>query len=1143
MDIDSKLVAQLNSLPIPPAALVIDMRKTDSENDVLQILRVEIEGLANELGMQNINHWRYLTGFLAYEKLLPLTQHDIQLLRQDTQNRVQQRRSLGGRFSLGPRKNGPQNYVDDEDAPSFLKSLPVDEFSRQLQECQLLINSVRNRRLEATGDLGMRGKVGGNAMNPKVQVIFLVDEDETDTLASAAAYASHLKHLYSTLERKYQVLDTMIICLNHANQANVPRKLLKQLYWPAIDEKNKDTPWWHIDSLILSENYGENAAYISREIQSVVAELLLYSILITQPFEFRPRFSDNAYLLPSPEMKNRMLSLPEQTYVVGLSAIEHSARWGRRLVNYGLVNEIIEVLQDQPQVEQQATIGRTADIWLSDWRAFIKNAIPGKMAGDIPELQAFQHSNEAAQASSQIFASSNLMLDTGTRTVKAIEEYIGGVAQTYTMTLEEREKANQAALYAPEGERVSIKPSLQDALGSTAQILQQVNNWQEDDVQTPIIQANLQAQRILSDKQFFKGAQGAVPRARLQLQELGKSIRRFQNEHKQVTVNLEERRKPLLQILQDGRDTITAHQQRFPLLAGFLRLKGVLQLLTLLLVAMLIDIGVIIAFAWLHHIAFQLLPDFTTTLDTTFVGDLSLSTLIILLTMVVITLSELLLGRTRIINSQRTALRTEIYFWFALICFPILGFIVSISASLDTQSETYVLWLNRLPFWSSIILLIAVVILIVEALYYAYWRGKLVEKRKQIVRDVEQHQRETSQLVAGYIADVVALELLRRAQLTDGTGNTGLYYKRIDELGKRLDEIHKQSSAEYDIAVARLNSRATSSLNSTNPIMYSNGNTPSVSKQPTLQISHDLLNVQELTISSKRVRDSINNKHKDLAELAELLLRIMGEESPISIEYQLRERPFLEQHFGEQPFQESRDQHDAQLLLSTAVALAIRMSIAIPKTDYATPLKKRYEDINYHIVDHFSDLKPLLDLMQQYVAQETRDANKKQDANTTSEMEFSRLKLATHALAIWGQMVWEHKEEDLNKMLNKDGVIAFLQQRGYDPQTVKSMLSTRTIITGISDNPHQIGQLSLLIFPSAQGRKYFQEMQLEPHYISMPDNERLILLYVHQYLAHPMEIVDEAQDAKASPTNGHTTNNQSPDYSIEEDVADPASAQ
>src|SRR5207244_1708850 len=168
-------------------------------DDVLDTLQVEIENLTSEMDMKNVHHWRYLTDFLAFKKLPPISREEareVEQYRSFTEEQQTQRRGLGGRHHPGTRRPLPGTYVDEENDPSFIEEIPNDELKRNIKECIQEIDAVRNKRLRATGDVGKQGRVGRNAINPKVQVIFLIDAEDSDSLSSAATYAALLKQKY-----------------------------------------------------------------------------------------------------------------------------------------------------------------------------------------------------------------------------------------------------------------------------------------------------------------------------------------------------------------------------------------------------------------------------------------------------------------------------------------------------------------------------------------------------------------------------------------------------------------------------------------------------------------------------------------------------------------------------------------------------------------------------------------------------------------------------------------------------------------------------------------------------------------------------------------------------------------------------------
>ena len=93
MNRDNRLVTastaaqQLHSLPIPAGALVIDIR--DMDDDVLAILEGEIKDLANEMNLQQVDHWRYLTTFIKFLPLPPLSLDEVKILREEEEKQRQ----------------------------------------------------------------------------------------------------------------------------------------------------------------------------------------------------------------------------------------------------------------------------------------------------------------------------------------------------------------------------------------------------------------------------------------------------------------------------------------------------------------------------------------------------------------------------------------------------------------------------------------------------------------------------------------------------------------------------------------------------------------------------------------------------------------------------------------------------------------------------------------------------------------------------------------------------------------------------------------------------------------------------------------------------------------------------------------------
>src|SRR6266516_1315532 len=251
LQIVESTASQLHTLPLPSASLVIDLRGV--EDELLKMLKIEIENLASEMDMHNTNHWRYLTKFLTFKSLAPLTAKEVTHLRSSaiSHNGHKSNVSANGQSGVVPPPNETQGklktvlgFTDQRDQHRFFparifhadgQSIPAhgpnDEFLRNVEECIQEIDYVRNERIKATGDFGKDGRAGRNTRDPMVYVIFLTDADRPDSLSSAATYAAYLKEYYRRLEHSghQSVLSTTVICLDHDNQASAPIGLINRL--------------------------------------------------------------------------------------------------------------------------------------------------------------------------------------------------------------------------------------------------------------------------------------------------------------------------------------------------------------------------------------------------------------------------------------------------------------------------------------------------------------------------------------------------------------------------------------------------------------------------------------------------------------------------------------------------------------------------------------------------------------------------------------------------------------------------------------------------------------------------------------------------------------------------------------------------
>src|SRR5262249_47757920 len=141
-----------------------------------------------------------------------------------------------------------------------------------------------------------------------------------------------------------------------------------------------------------------------------------------------------------------------------------------------------------------------------------------------------------------------------------------------------------------------------------------------------------------------------------------------------------------------------------------------------------------------------------------------------------------------------------------------------------------------------------------------------------------------------------------------------------------------------------------------------------------------------------------------LKEFTEFLLRIMGEEAPIDIERQFRERPLTGR----------RELRQAQLLMATLAALAARFSIVAPTVDTMTSIIERYDNIDNQFVRQLPTLNTLIQVLRKRVRKTTlqpilnagNPTPGSQNVGMAPELINENIAMATDGLAAWTQMLW-----------------------------------------------------------------------------------------------------------------------------------------
>ena len=1083
---------QRNMPPLPPATLVIDIR--GEGEDVISMLEIEIRNLTEEMKQQNIRLWSSLIDFIAFKAIEPVGDDDLTKLNESTQPQDQQN-SLTSQLgkAKSPRQHaksltGMADQLDSANSfpPQYqtsnlseLEEEEIDLVTPHPDFVELIekIDHLRNIRINAVSNLGTDGTVGRNVKEPGVRVIFLADARRSNSLVSTASYAHYLKEYYRRLERDNEMaglqipVNISVLCLNHQNtdQRVPPARLIQGLRW-------KES-WEHLDALILSEKYRQDIGRVDNETQNLLAELLLYVLLIVSPALARirptaPREIEEEDDRQDKKPDDQRVSLPPNTYLVGLSSIENSTRWGYQLLNCGLAEQALYVLLDGNPNNEQATTGPAVESWLHELRMRIRGAIPDRLPKDVPDVRALTLAAKAASPEQNAFSNSQLSLTLGERSIREIEQYRDKLTATYTTASPSQQASTQ-------GSTMYRSPTLQDAILSIPQIEIALDEWESGDPETPLVQAQLDAYRVLSHHRLFQGPRGAVPRGKMQLKELANATATLQGRLAQQPLDMKVKRQALQKSSQDRIDDLKKHNQKWPLFAAALNLKVPMAWFTTILVIFLFFVFSVLSFAVLEQAFEQFAPNVFQWLNDPLFGIPSFTTayLLLILTLGIFLLVAIFSIGHWLLDENRSPLSVEIFFGLALLAIDFFGLLVELSYRyVNAQQGLNILaWYPPIvQIWvNTVALFMLVVMIAVEIFYYSWWRKELLQERNRIIEDIRaEHQRNIEE-VASYIVDRLTLRMLLNAGLGEEKTRNSFYYKRVDELHQLLTKAYTQVREERRLAEGRLGSNLDDS---------------------SLRIRQELLDVAALKHGYKRLGASMAHKKNELKELAEILLRAMGEEMPHNIERQLREKaPPTD-----------RETYYIQILMEALTAVALRFSTTIPATDMLTPLEERYNEMDGQSSSQLSSLRLLIEALNKKV--KTTDLDQNETVTGSAATKQLDVTLTTRALTAWSQILWEGKDQELDSVLASGGVIAKLVDKGYNSQTVKETLGMRTSPSGRSLITRGNDDLRLFVSPSPESRKFLRDFLPERYIAEFPDSERLLLLHIQHYVARSVYV-------------------------------------
>ncbi len=549
------------------------------------------------------------------------------------------------------------------------------------------------------------------------------------------------------------------------------------------------------------------------------------------------------------------------------------------------------------------------------------------------------------------------------------------------------------------------------------------------------------------------------------------------------------------------------HTRRLPLLASFPSIRGFMQSISFILLLCLALLVTLLVVTWVSDLIYMNRANipFLFGVEQTLFEPLFAWIFWIVVGLTVAAIAGIL-GRS-IFGSKRTNLEVEVVFWsilliVALSFFPFYWLYTYLSSH-DPYNVDLLSWIHFLSYTSLICLVVAVLVLCIEIVWFIWWRNRLLEMRADIVSRLRTQHAEDIEAVTHFIAETIALQILLRAGLTDGKGGPGTYYTRVDLLYRRLGDINREADYQQRLAANRLEL----SLSKTQPGTSANGS----GQWLNLKIREEWLDIETLTDGYMRLRERMGKETEELKEFAELLLRVMGEELPIDIEQQFREKAVVG----------SRERHLAQVLMATLVSMAMRFSVAPQSVASMTPIIERYENIDSQYIHQQSALTTLIDTLRKKVSEATIQPAFADSRDSTAgsvnipEQTRANTLVATDAFATWGQMLWDNNDAKLEQTLTRSGILAKLMEDDeYDARAVMRRLQSRTALFGRSVPTGQAGELYLLLSPSVQSRMFRQGLNIPSRLITdFPDVERLVLLYIQRYVAEPLFIPDPADDA------------------------------
>jgi len=1057
--IDGHLV-QLNSLPLPSAALVLDVRGVQ-DDDVTERLRVEIADLASEMQAYEINHWRHLPTFLSFLTLERPSVQYIDALKKQKQPQQSADQTATTESGLFP-------WTDDSNPDA-----PFDTFKQRVDALTLEIDRVRRNRIVAFQDLSKTGRVGQTRRDPTVRVMFVTDANNPQSLSSAAIYASQFRERFRQRERPGQppLVHLSVLCLDNKTEENATRTLVEHLCW--------EGKWEHLDAIFINEQYNAEGALLTGPIQTYLAELILYVMLLIPPLNLLSETLQTGADLAQDEQSNGQastLDLPPTTYTVGMATIEHSARWGHRWLNYSLATSMIQMLQDKKGASQhEEQLAHTQmEKWFQDWRAEIITAIPDKVPANIPGLKAIPNAERAVKNPDEVFPDQRLAWKMTETSLQALQEHHQSLLTFYE---------------DPEPTR-----NLQAAIDSIPAIEQRLRDWEERDPAfkkgTPLVSAQDKAQNILG--KHMTTSRGAIPRAGMQLRELNTIINTFRNHLGSETIDIPQQCKDLKKQGEASLKHLDRRSKMFPLFASLLHLQrpmvffNVLWIVVLVMIVIVLGLGEAANIMLANNINSPALGFILGLLENNSFGGS-----FIWLLLIVVDLGLALYFTRTMWRNKYSALGVEVICLVLLLLTFVCSLVFDLAlSSLLSGDRTGIMaaiaWIK--PF-GVVLGALFLIVAMIETIYFVIWRRAFLRDRDVVLARMNQLHQQNIQAVKEFIANSIALEILVRTGLTDPNGGNSPYQKSIIYLQKSLNDILVKTQAQQKMASRRLGS----SMSSVQPV--SPARSRASGEWLRLRIREEYLDIPTLVDGYKRLQSFLEKDNDQVRRFTELLLRIMGQEVPAQIEQQFRAKTPLTNY----------DQHQARLLLEVMVSIILRFAQEPDSIGSLSAIHDRYETLKDGYLRELPVIGVLINSLDQQISHVTISPIPNEEQEGMLVRPEDRLQLATEALATWGQVLWDHQDPRLDGCLSRQGVLAKLMtDPDYDPLALMRQIGVRVTPFANSLRVGQQGEGYLLLSPSDQSRRFRQSLNIDStsiHVTEFPDNERLLLFSIQRYVS------------------------------------------